>query len=358
MRITHVSDCFLPRLGGIETQVAGIAQAQRNHGDDVTVVTATPGPAERHITRLVSQWMLGLPLHHKAYRVIRKELHKQQPAVVHIHFGSVSFFAWSAVRAAKRERIPIVVSVHSMWGPLAQLAYGTAQRLLRWSDGVTLTAVSRVCAVGIESALNTSVHIIHNGVDLSDWVQPSTRDAEPLKLVCATRFAPRKRVGALISMLAQVNKLVGNARTPRLVIAGDGPLLPWIRRRIRAAGLDPFVELPGRLTRDDLKNLYASAHVYIQLSVRESFGIAAVEARAAGLPVIGRSASGFAEFVRNGHSGYLVASDKDAVHWVSQLAMNPPLRQTLLSQSLSEPPTQTWEHIYRQTQAIYLLNQA
>ena len=43
MRIVHVSDCYLPRLGGIEVQVRSIALAQQRRGDEVAVITATPG---------------------------------------------------------------------------------------------------------------------------------------------------------------------------------------------------------------------------------------------------------------------------------------------------------------------------
>ncbi len=42
MRIAHVSDCYLPRLGGIEMQVHDLATRQRAAGHETTVITQTP----------------------------------------------------------------------------------------------------------------------------------------------------------------------------------------------------------------------------------------------------------------------------------------------------------------------------
>ena len=53
MRIVHISDCYPPRLGGIETQVRALAVRQAEQGHDVHVITATPGETLRRGTEVL-----------------------------------------------------------------------------------------------------------------------------------------------------------------------------------------------------------------------------------------------------------------------------------------------------------------
>lgn len=318
MRIVHVSDCYLPRLGGIEQQVSGLAAAQLAAGHEVHVVTAT-----RHaeapeaviegvqVHRLTAPLPFDLPLHPRAGKVIHERLAELSPDVVHVHIGAVSPFSWAGLRAADALSLPSLTSVHSIWGPLSKVLYGAGRRLLNWPDSTKVSAVSRACAAPVQSAADCEVQVIGNGVDLVGWSPIERVPSSPLRLVSATRFAPRKRVFALLRLVATLVELEG-AQAPRLTIAGSGVLLPWAKRWVKAKRLQGFIELPGRLTRSQLVELYAQSDIFVQLSVRESFGIAAVEARATGLPVVGRNGTGFSEFVTDGVNGFLLDSDAQA----------------------------------------------
>ena len=72
-----------------------------------------------------------------------------------------------------------------------------------------------------------------------------------------------------------------------------------------------WVELPGRLDAAELRDLYARADVYAAPAVLEAFGIATLEARTAGLPVVARAGTGVEEFVADGVEGLLASSDGD-----------------------------------------------
>jgi glycosyltransferase involved in cell wall biosynthesis len=56
MKVALVCDWYVPRLGGIETQLADLADALRARGHEAHVITATPGPTLPHVHRL------GVPL--------------------------------------------------------------------------------------------------------------------------------------------------------------------------------------------------------------------------------------------------------------------------------------------------------
>ena len=67
MRITHVTDCYLPLLGGIETQVSRLAAQQAAAGHDVEVITTTPASPGEH--GLSSEVHDGVALHRVAARI-------------------------------------------------------------------------------------------------------------------------------------------------------------------------------------------------------------------------------------------------------------------------------------------------
>ena len=56
MRIVHISDCYAPRLGGIETQVRALAMRQAEQGHEVHVLTATPSPPSERIAKTKSSF--------------------------------------------------------------------------------------------------------------------------------------------------------------------------------------------------------------------------------------------------------------------------------------------------------------
>lgn len=364
MRIVHISDCYLPRLGGIEVQVNGLALAQRAAGHDVHVITATPLPHSAQeltdgiaVHRLTFALPASVPVHPRAHHVISEKLRQIQPDVVHVHVGAVSFFAWSGIRAARQHHFAVLSTVHSMWGPLAAALYRISRKLLNWQEWTTLSAVSNAAASPVAQASGADVLITPNGVDLSGWIAQDRRHGNRLHIVSATRFAPRKRVFALIDLAQQMYRVAGQ-KCPRFTIAGSGPVLARARRQVKRRGLDSVVTLPGRLTRAELADLYATADVYVQLSVRESFGLAAVEARAAGLPVLGRSGTGFAEFVSPGSDGFLEGSDAAVQARLVQLLDQPELLGRLRAFAATNRPRNDWGYALEQVELGYRRAQA
>lgn len=126
--------------------------------------------------------------------------------------------------------------------------------------------------------------------------------------VAVDRFRP----GPVGEHLLVVSELVAHKRVElaiaaaalsgeRLVIAGDGPA-----RAELEAGAPAGVEFRGRVGDEELAALYGSARAVIVTAVEE-FGIVAVEAQAAGAPVIAPAAGGAAETVLEGETGFLLA---------------------------------------------------
>lgn len=104
------------------------------------------------------------------------------------------------------------------------------------------------------------------------------------------------------------------AREPEVdfLWAGEGPLEGELRERARALGVAPWVHFLGR--RDDIGALLAAADLFVLPALFEGLPLAALEAMAAGLPVVGTRVCGTSEAVADGITGRLVpAGDADAL---------------------------------------------
>ncbi|MCG5212659.1 glycosyltransferase family 4 protein [Streptosporangium soli] len=357
MRILHVSDCYLPRLGGIEMQVADLVRMQREAGHEVEVATATPGERLPGLHRIVARLPFDLPVHPFGVGHLLRLMAARRPDVVHVHAGAVSPFAWMGARAAERARLPVVVTVHSMWDPVTSGIYRALRETFGWrSWGLVGTAVSEAAARPIRAVAGRGVpvHVVSNGLDLAGW-RPSggprrVPDGEPVHVVAVGRLAPRKQPLRLLKLLQGAG-----ARTPlRATIVGDGPAKASMRRYLRAHAMDGWVSLPGRRSREEIRDLLAQADVFVAPAPRESFGLAALEARAAGVPVVARAQSGVADFVRPGKEGLLGRDLAELTTSVVRLAADRELREQIAGHNReTEPVRCSWPSVLEGFESCY-----
>ena len=362
MRIAHISDCYLPRTGGIETQVRGLALAQVARGDQPWIITATPGAGAQRsgrevidgieVERLSARMPGDLPVHPRTRAGVREILEMHPAAVAHVHVGAVSPFAWGALRALAELRMPTVVTVHSMWGPLSRGGYRAARGLLT-RPGVAVSAVSEIAAAPVAEALGVRVGVLPNAIDPAPWHrdQPVTRVPGVLRVVTVSRLAPRKRVGALLRSIARAQVLLGPDVRIETTIIGDGPQRGAVERTARR--LDVPTRFTGRLPLEGIREVFATCDVFAQASVLESFGIAALEARTFGLPVVARAQAGTSEFIHDGVEGLLAVDDAGLGDALALLGRDPSLGERIWAHNVSVPPEQTWDHACERASALY-----
>ncbi|MBK6870709.1 MAG: glycosyltransferase family 4 protein [Kineosporiaceae bacterium] len=372
MRVLHVSDCYLPRLGGIETQVHHLAQRQQAAGHAVEVLTATP--RARHdrtafevidgvgVHRAVVDLPFELPVHPRAGAQVGRLLSQARRAarpydVAHVHTGVISQFAYAAIPALLAAAMPVVVTVHSMWGPAAVMLR-PLDRLVGWSRRpIVISAVSWVAAEPLRRA-GAQVRVIPNGIDVNLWrLDPLPRNDSELVVASVMRLAPRKRGIALLRALHTVRQnLAGEVRL-RALIVGEGPDRRRLERYLDGPGaavaMRDWVELPGRWDAAAIRELYRRADMFVSAAELESFGIAALEARAAGIPVVARDSTGVGEFVRHDVHGLLVPDDAQLAAAVLALARDPARRHRLAEAARAEPPPTTWDAVLERCEAAY-----
>lgn len=349
-----LSDCYPPRTGGIESQVSDLAAQLVAAGHEVEVFTATaggPGDGGVRVHRLDTPLTLGLPVNPMAPPQVRPLLVSGGFDVAHVHLGVVSPFAWDMARVATELGMPRALTWHCV---LDRAAPALGPLLRRWTKGAALSAVSGFAAEGVRRATKGEhVAVLPNGIDPAAW-RVSALPAEaprrrlegtrPVRVVTASRLAPRKRVAALLSVVARAHERLGPGAMT-VEVYGDGSLRPWLEHRIGALGLDDVVSLPGRVTRGELARAWAGADVYLSPTRLEAFGIAALEARTAGLPVIARGDSGVREVVRDGISGLLADGDDGLTDALVRLVADETLRSRITRHNRQTPPAQTWDRV-------------
>lgn len=332
-RIAHVTDAFLPCLGGIETHVDDLARHQRASGLSADVLTPIGGSYDD------PPWVRRLPSARARRAVTAYD-------VVHVHLSLWSPYGLAMIRAATARGIPTLITLHSMWtgiaGVLRLVALGAARgRPVLWS------AVSSAAA----ESFGPGVVVLPNAIDVDYWRPDGTAPVPIITLVSVMRLMPRKRPLQLLRMYEQVRRL--SQQDTQLVIVGDGPLRRRLERYMRRHGLTRHVRITGRVPRHQVRAELRAGSLYVVPTPMESFGIAALEARAAGLPIVAPRCSGVREFVQDRVDGRLVANDNEMIEALAELVTDDALRDRISTHNRRVAPEFDWSLAVTRTTAHY-----
>jgi glycosyltransferase involved in cell wall biosynthesis len=163
--------------------------------------------------------------------------------------------------------------------------------------------------------------------------------------VAVMRLAPRKRPLHLLKMVKRVHEQAPPGTRLRAVIIGEGPERTSLEKYIAANDLHDVVELTGRRTREEIRDYFSKADVFVAPANLESFGIAALEARCAGLPVVAKARTGIREFIAHGQEGLLAESDDDMVAQLVRLVRDPNLRAQMAQHNRDTPSSVDWSQV-------------
>jgi glycosyltransferase involved in cell wall biosynthesis len=183
-------------------------------------------------------------------------------------------------RPGRQTAPPLVVSVHGgdvLWTssrvPGGAEAVGqtlaAARLVLANSRGIRALAVAH-------GAPAARTRVVHLGTDLPEPADPSAR---PL-IVTVAHLVARKRHADVIAAVALIPGL-------DYLVIGDGPERPRLEALARRLGVDDRVEFAGQLPPDDALRRSRRAWLFVMPSTEEAFGVAYIEAMAAGIPAIG-----------------------------------------------------------------------
>lgn len=331
LRVTMVTGDFYPdSTGGVQRVVYHLAKGLTERGHGVTVATRKPDDrfpdAERiegiRVVRFSSNAGGATRFHVSevlsSRRAFRSAMATERADVVHIHeplpgLGAVSVLAGTGV--------PIVYTFHGFWAVqwLDARRYGSRRsgvgaelfaRYLRAVEQSVMRRARRVAAVsrfmaktaaGLYGIAPQRLRIIPNGVDLerfSPGPQPTAREAfglaeDGLVLGFAGRLSGEKGVSFLLRGVALLAK---GGHDLALLVAGEGPERAALERQATELGIGGRVRFLGPVR--DMPAFYNALDLSVVPSIREPFGLVAVESLACGTPVLGSPVGGVAEVLR------------------------------------------------------------
>ncbi|MEZ0089361.1 glycosyltransferase [Streptacidiphilus sp. EB129] len=231
--------------------------------------------------------------------------------VVHCHLYRGCVYGRIAARLAGVRAV--VATEHSLLAntiegrritPGVRALYLATERLGRSTVAVSEAVAGRLRAWGVpESRIRT----IPNGVDAARYAQPALTRAATRQTVRAQlglpqdafvigglgRLVPGKRFEVLVGALARMERVPGVGRVPWLLLVGDGCSREALELQAGQEGVSDRVVFAGE--RDDVPDLFTAMDVLAAPSTVETFGLALLEALAAGLPVRWSSGPALAE---------------------------------------------------------------
>lgn len=167
-------------------------------------------------------------------------------------------------------------------------------------------------------AAGDQIHLVRNGIDIARFARPlpdSTRErlradldldgAQPV-LISIGRLVKGKAMERLVPVMSRVRERRPGAT---LLVVGDGPERHDLETAFATAGLTGNIRLLG--TRSDVPDLLGLADVFVFPTLREGFGLVAVEAMAAGVPIVASDLPALRAIIDHGRSGLLVPPDDD-----------------------------------------------
>ncbi|MCZ8133092.1 MAG: glycosyltransferase [Steroidobacteraceae bacterium] len=351
MRILMVSDVSFPRVNGVSTSIQTFRRSLAELGHESVLVApdyaegggprvTAAGPDERTVpavdadglecvrvrARPVPRDPEDRLMRHGDVVALADRLAARRFDVLHVHTPFVAHYAGIAL--ARRLGLPVVETYHTFFEEYLHHYVPLLPRALtRYAArAFTRSQCRQVDALVVPSGqmlatlrgygVATRAEVLPTGIDLARFAGgdgAAFRRAHGIPpdrpvLVHISRVAHEKNIDFVLRAVAQVRREVPDVL---LVIAGEGPAVPHVRRLARELGLESHVLFVGYLDRGTtLLDCYRAGDAFVFASRTETQGLVLLEALALGVPVVSTAVMGTADVLRDARGARVAPDDE------------------------------------------------
>ena len=254
-------------------------------------------------------------------------INNHQLDLLHVHYAiphaSAAYLAKQIIMAQTGRYIPVITTLHgtdiTLVGKDKTFAPVVAFSINQ-SDAITAVSQNLRDETYRTFPIEKEIQVIHNFVDTHRFhkkpIDAFRRVIAPNGeriLMHASNFRKIKRVQDIVRIFEIVHKKIPS----KLLFVGDGPERSDAESLCRELDLSESTRFVGK--QEQMEEILAVADLFLLTSEYESFGLAALEAMAAGVPVISTNAGGLPEIAVQGQTGYL--DDVGDIHGMSEHAI-------------------------------------
>lgn len=332
MRIALFTETYLPYINGVVTHVKLLKEGLEKLGHTVLVVTADANTHHHYVENGILHCPAATMKKFYSYSVAPpisrtrlKFIEKFNPDIIHIHneFG----IGISGFSAAKKLRVPLVYTLHTMYDDY--LYYVVPSRFVNATKRIShkyfkllgekaqaLTGPSKKCEEYFRMAgVTKPVHIIPNAVELDSFMPENISEDDKTSfkkqynipenetLACFVgRLGREKSVDVLLDYWS---KSISKNDNIHLIVIGDGPVKDELVEQAKSLGIDDMVTFTGAVLHPQLPPYLAACDIYITASLSDTNSISMLEGMATGLPVLQRMDELNKDQVVNGKNGFV-----------------------------------------------------
>ncbi|MEA1936714.1 MAG: glycosyltransferase [Patescibacteria group bacterium] len=357
MKIGMFTNYYYPSWGGLELSVANLCAGLKNAGHE-TFIFAPQHPnwkdKEENIFRYKSIhfnyngifYAIPVPFLSKIKGIV-SDLNLD---IIHSHHPFL--LGKEALKFSKKMDIPLVVTHHSKYEDHLHYIPFIPKSISKKYIKKAVVEYSNKCDAVIAPSMamkkilrkrevKIPIEVIPSGINIENF-RKDTGEKKAIRnkykigdkdilLTTASRISEEKNMKFLLEAFAEIKKKADNIK---FLIVGDGALKNELEEMSKELHLEKEVIFTGLVPQEKIAGFYQASDIFVFASLVEAQGLVAVEAMAAGLPVVAIKASGIENMVENGRDGILTGNSRDEFsNAVLKVASDEDLRKKLSAQA-------------------------
>ena len=334
MKIGMFINYYTPSKGGMETSVINLSKGLEKAGHEVFIF-APEYPnykdKERNIFRYKSIrfnyggyfYVIPVPFGSKMKEIVKELkldiLHSHQP----YSLGS------EAMKFSKELDIPLVFTYHIKYEDYSHYIPLVPNSISKKYIRKVTVGYSNKCDAVIspstaikklleDHGIKAPVKIIPSGINIDNFANDTGKKKkirekyqikqDEIVLITACRLTKEKNLEFLVNSFA---KIAQKEKNVKFMIVGDGAVKKDLEKMAEEFGIKDRIIFTGLVDRTSIVSLYQASDIFVFASLTETQGLVAVEAMAAGNPVVAVRASGIEDIVKDGEDGSLTSVSEE-----------------------------------------------